>query len=83
MEPANTIIMKCGGFAAVAQITGRSEVRVRRWTYSRERGGSDGLIPSECQQMLMEHARKARLDLTPDDFFPPKASAATQQKGVA
>lgn len=70
MEPASTIITKCGGIAAVAQITGRSEVRVRRWGYPKARGGTDGLIPSECQQMLMEHARKYKLDLRPDDFFP-------------
>ena len=78
MEPANTIIAKCGGIAAVARITGRSEVRVRRWGYSKARGGTGGLIPAECQQLLMEHARAHQLDLCPDDFFPEPA-----EKGAA
>ena len=70
MEPAKTIIDICGGFRAVAEITGRDETRVRRWTYKKEKGGSDGLIPSECQQVLMDEARKRGLPLTPEHFFP-------------
>ncbi len=70
MEPANTIIQVCGGFSAVAEITGRDETRVRRWTYTKDKGGTGGLIPSECQQVLMEEARKRGLPLTPEHFFP-------------
>jgi len=76
MEPAKTIIELCGGFRAVAEITGRDETRVRRWTYPRNKGGSDGLIPSDCQQVLMDEARKRRLPLKPEHFFPDRASSA-------
>lgn len=69
MEPASTIITLCGGFAPVAAITGRSEIRVRRWTYSRERGGTDGLIPTDCQQLLLDGARARGIDLRPEHFF--------------
>lgn len=71
LEPANTIITICGGYDAVAGIVGRSGVQVRRWTYPRERGGTGGLIPSECATILMRHARQAGLPLTPAHFFPP------------
>lgn len=70
MEPASTVITICGGYEAVARITGRSVVRVRRWEYSKERGGTGGLIPAECQQILMEHARLYGLELRPGHFFP-------------
>ncbi|WP_347311391.1 hypothetical protein [Defluviimonas sp. SAOS-178_SWC] len=70
LEPARTIIEICGGVAAVARITGRSEIRVRRWGYPKSRGGSDGLIPSDMQKLLMDHARKKKLPLEPAHFFP-------------
>lgn len=69
MEPAQTIIRICGGFAAVATMVQRSEIRVRRWTYSKERGGSAGLIPSDCQQTLLREATKRGIDLRPEHFF--------------
>ena len=70
MEPAASIIEKCGGFAQVAKIVGRDETRVRRWTYSKSKGGTGGLIPSDSAHRLMNEARKRGLPLTPDDFFP-------------
>lgn len=79
MEPASTIIDICGGFKVVSEMTGRDETRVRRWTYSKERGGTGGLIPSECQTRLMEEARRRGLPLTPNHFFP----AAEDERGAA
>ncbi|QOL80557.1 hypothetical protein [Pseudooceanicola spongiae] len=70
MEPAQTIIQICGGFRAVSEITRRDETRVRRWTYPREKGGTGGLIPSECQQILMSNARERDIPLLPEHFFP-------------
>ncbi len=76
MEPASTIISLCGGFEAVARMTNRSEVRVRRWTYPKSRGGTDGLIPSDCQKILMNAARRDGLPLTPMHFFPEQVEVA-------
>lgn len=70
LEPANSIIILCGGFAAVSDMTGRSEVRVRRWTYPKCRGGTGGLIPADCQQVLMAAARERGIPLRPSHFFP-------------
>ncbi len=69
MNPAQKIIDKCGGVAAVAEMVGVHISRVHRWTYPRERGGTDGLIPSQQQQPLLEAARQRGIDLTPADFF--------------
>ena len=57
-------------------MTGRNETRVRRWTYPKGKGGSDGLIPSDCQQVLMDEARKRKLPLKPEHFFPTNSDAA-------
>lgn len=69
LEPAHTVITVCGGFAAVAAITARSEVRVRRWCYPKERGGTGGFIPPECQQLLLDWSRANGKALRPDHFF--------------
>lgn len=69
LEPAHSLIRKCGGFAAVARMTGRSEVRVRRWTYPVDRGGTGGMIPTEVHERLMLAARAEGVDLRPDDFW--------------
>lgn len=69
MEPALTIINLCGGIDRVALMTGRSVVRVRRWTYPKERGGTDGLIPSDVQPHLLSAARAAGVNLKPEHFF--------------
>lgn len=69
LNPAHAIIQKCGGTHKVAAIVGRHPSRVFRWTRPRELGGTGGLIPSDLQQCLLEGARAAGVDLTPDDFF--------------
>jgi len=69
MEPAKTVIEICGGYAAVAKMVGRSEVRVRRWEYPKDRGGTGGFIPVDCQQRLLVAALAAGKALRPDHFF--------------
>ena len=69
MEPARTVITICGGYAETARMSGRSEVRVRRWEYPKEKGGTGGLIPSDCQQTLLDAARAEGKPLRPEHFF--------------
>lgn len=69
MEPARTVIQICGGYAETARLAGRSEVRIRRWEYPKEKGGTGGLIPAECQQKLLDAARAEGKDLRPAHFF--------------
>lgn len=74
MEPASTIIEICGGVGAVAEMTGRDPSRVHRWTYPKEKGGTNGLIPTDAAQDLMREARARRIPLKPEHFFPKKVS---------
>lgn len=76
MEPASSIIKMCGGFAAVAEMVRRDKTRVHRWTYPKDRGGTGGLIPSDCQQELLGAARARGIDLRPEHFFPAAEAAA-------
>lgn len=71
LNPAKNVIDICGGFSKVAEMVERSETRVRRWTYSREKGGTDGLIPSDCQVKLLKEAKRRKIALKPEHFFPP------------
>lgn len=69
LDPARTIIDICGGVDAVAEMVGRHPICVRKWAYPATRGGSEGLIPAECQQTLYRAARARGIDLRPDHFF--------------
>lgn len=69
MNVAKHVISKCGGAAKVALWTGRAAARIYHWTYERERGGTDGLIPAREQLPILLAARAAGIDLRPEDFF--------------
>lgn len=77
LEPAHTVITICGGYAETARMSGRSQVRVRRWEYPKDKGGTGGLIPSDCQQILLDVARAEGKPLRPEHFFTTPAEAAT------
>ncbi len=76
MEPANSIIEKFGGAAAVAEIVGRHRTQVTRWTWSKARGGANGRVPQEHVDTLIAAAAKADIALSLTDFFPTTAAVA-------
>ena len=63
------VIEKAGGVPIVARICGRSEVSVYKWKWSKAKGGTGGLIPTECAQKLMSAAGRGEVNLVPEDFF--------------
>ena len=77
LDPAYSVIRKFAGpegklsegIDAVAAITKADRTRVYRWMRPREKGGTGGLIPSQQQKKLFEHAKENRLPLKPGDFF--------------
>lgn len=69
-NPALAIIEKFGGIPAVAKICGVDVSRVHRWTYPKEKGGSDGIIPPKRQNQLLAAAVSKGVELKRDDFFP-------------
>lgn len=69
LEPAKTVIAKCGGVDAAAIITGKHVSRVYRWMYPKERGGTGGVIPIPQARKLMEYAASHKIDLPAELFF--------------
>lgn len=71
---AENIITKCGGPHKVAEMLGLNVASVHKWKYPTDKGGTGGLIPTGRAQELLERARKAGIEIGPEDFF--GASAA-------
>lgn len=77
LEPAHSVIRKFSGpdgklstgIKLVSEITGADPTRVYRWMRPREKGGTDGIIPSKAQMKLFEHATRESIPLSPSDFF--------------
>lgn len=76
--PAERVIEKFGGTAAVAGHLNLAESWIYRWTYPREKGGTAGVIPTKHQQALLNKARELNLDLKPEDFFDPPEPEGSQ-----
>jgi len=77
MEPAHRVISKFGpgdgklssAIRVVSEITGADPTRVYRWMRPKEKGGTDGIIPSKAQMKLFDHATREKIPLSPADFF--------------
>ncbi|MDP3327714.1 hypothetical protein [Parvibaculum sp.] len=75
LHPAKAVIAKLGGPEAVATVTGKHISRVYRWMYSKERGGTGGVIPQRDAEKLLAHAERQGVDLHPGDFFSKEEAA--------
>lgn len=63
MTQADKIIGKFGGLTATAKALGHTNpTTVQGWK-------KRGFIPARQQNRVMDAAKKAKLDLSPDDFF--------------
>lgn len=76
MEPASTIIKRCGGPTKVANHLGIHRTRVHAWRSSKDKGGTDGIIPMKHAQVLLRDAEALGADLKPEDFFPANIAGA-------
>lgn len=77
MEPATTIILRLGGEDAVSRITGTASTAPYRWQYSREKGGTGGIIPQRHHRTLLDYARENSIDLKAEDFLAPEDAEAS------
>ncbi len=77
MEPARTIIKSLGGARKVAHLLGVHRTAVYKWTWTKEKGGTGGLIPFNHARKVIDAAKECGLSLTADDFLPLDESAAT------
>lgn len=57
-------------------MVGRSENRIRRWTYPKDRGGTGGLIPTNLQGELIDAAQRRGINLQPEHLVRRAESAA-------
>lgn len=78
---AHRIIKKLGGPRAVADMLGMSVTGVYKWTYPKEVGGVNGLIPAKRQLELMIAAKQRGIILTAEDFFPQLPKKRAKRKG--
>lgn len=70
------VIEKCGGVVRVHELTGRATSSIFKWRWSKSKGGTGGVVPSEAQQELMAAVKRGEVDLTPADFFEQPQEAA-------
>lgn len=80
---AENVISKCGGHRVVAEMLGIHVSRVYRFTHSKERGGTGGIIPSRHQSTLLTEARRRGIDLSPSDFFETIGGIANAEEAAA
>ncbi|OPB29548.1 hypothetical protein [Bartonella sp. WD12.1] len=79
-EPAYTIIKYLGGTANIARILHKCKGAVYRITYSKKKGGANGLFPATYQAQLLSYAKHNNIDLRPEDFFYPERLQNLMQK---
>lgn len=68
--PAKIVIDRFGNHARVASILGIHKTSVHRWDYPREKGGSDGKIPSKHHRPLLDAAKAEGIKLLARDLIP-------------
>ena len=61
---AHYVIQKFGGRASTARLLDVDPITVWRWTIPKERGGTDGYIPTKTIVRAMRVAKKLNIDLT-------------------
>lgn len=67
--PVDRVIAAFGGVRAASEATGIPEKRFYVWRYPRERGGSEGRVPSGQQGAILAAAQRLRLPLTAADLI--------------
>jgi len=71
---AKRIIGLLGGPTVVGAAVKRTPGAVCKWNTPKERGGTDGLVPSRYHAPLLEFAKRKGVSLGPEDFIPPLPS---------
>jgi len=65
---ADRVIHAFGGASRLADLTGIDKSSVYRWTYSKEKGGTNGAIPHANHGTIMAAAFKHKIKLTRSDL---------------
>lgn len=68
-SPADKVIAAFKGVRATARALGRNPSSVSRWRKSREDGGTDGRVPGNLQEKVLQAAQTMGIALTADDLI--------------
>lgn len=71
-SPAEIIIDRFGGHQKVAKALKISVSSVYKWTYTKDRGGTNGNVPTKHQRALLDAGQKLAEPISPADFFAPQ-----------
>lgn len=77
---AANIILKFGGAYTLAKIIDIDVTQIYRWTYPKDKGGTNGVIPTKHQQTLLTKAKEFGVDVKPEDFFAVESSLNLPKK---
>jgi hypothetical protein len=69
-QQSSRIIDKFGGARRLAKLLGFEPSRVYKWTYPKEKGGTDGLVPAACIRAIQSLAELEGVVLTESDWAP-------------
>lgn len=69
-QQAQKIVNKFGGVPRLAAAIGKNRTTVNRWLYPKDRGGTNGLIPSQAWPEILAAAKREHIPLTPEDLAP-------------
>lgn len=69
-KQAQKIIDKFGGASRLAAALSCDPSAVYKWNYEKERGGTEGLVPSSAMPAVIDAAIVLGIDLTPEDLDP-------------
>lgn len=67
---AQKVIGKFGGVPRVATALDCDPSGIYKWTYTKEEGGTDGLIPSSALPRVLKAAEILGIELTKEDLDP-------------
>lgn len=69
-KQAEKIIERFGGETRIANALNCDVATIYRWTYPKDKGGTDGLIPSSAMAAVLNAADVLGIDITADDIDP-------------
>lgn len=70
LSQAERVIVKFGDATKLAKLINCDPSTVFKWTYTRDKQGSDGIIPSSAMKKVLKAARAEGIYLTPEDLWP-------------
>lgn len=69
-KQAQNIIDKFGGTAKLANALTCDPATIYKWTYPKDKGGTDGLVPSSTMPAVLKAADILGIDITSEDLDP-------------